>query len=151
MEQMPVSEFNKTKAKVSKTGNYKERYNQGKGWLDLDGKRYYYKSKWERNFVRYLDMLKKKGTIADWDYEKERFLFEKIKSGTRLYVPDFIVTSNEGKKEYYEVKGYMDAKSKTKIERFRRYFPNLPLEVIDANWFAKNNRLKNYIEGWEKQ
>jgi len=38
------------------------------------------------------------------------------------------------------VKGYYDAKSLTKIKRFRKYFPTEKLRLIDAKWFKANSK-----------
>lgn len=86
---------------------------------DLGG--LYVRSKWEANYARYLNWLIEQGEIDRWEYEPETFWFP-IKRGVRHYTPDFKVWSN-GEYEWHEVKGYMDKKSKTKLNRFRIYHP----------------------------
>lgn len=91
----------------------------------------FFRSKWEANYALYLDWLIKQKQILNWEYEAETFFFDKIKLGTRSYRPDFKVFNNDGSIEYHEVKGYMDAKSKTKIKRMAKYFPKLKLVLIE--------------------
>lgn len=95
----------------------------------------YFRSKWEANYALYLDFLIKNGDIKDWEYESETFFFDKIKLGTRSYRPDFPVINNDDSKEYHEVKGYMDARSKTKLKRMAKYFPEIKLVLIDRAYY----------------
>ena len=59
------------------------------------------------------------------------FYFEGIKRGTTNYKPDFLVTFPSGNSEWFEVKGFMDSKSKTKIKRMAKYYPNEKLNIVD--------------------
>src|SRR5687768_3513242 len=92
-------------------------------WRVIGGIRKYFRSRWEANYARYLEWLKTNGEIVSWTHEPKTFWFEKIKRGTRSYLPDFCVIEKNGKEVYYEVKGYMDSKSKTKIKRMAKYYP----------------------------
>jgi hypothetical protein len=114
----------------------------------IGGKRYYFKSKWERNYARYLQWKKEQGDITDWTYETKTFWFEGIKRGTTSYKPDFVVTTLSGI-EYHEVKGYMDAKSKTKLKRMAKYFPSERVVLIQKDWFKLNFKFKLVIKDWE--
>jgi len=73
------------------------------------------RSSWEANFVRVLNLYK-----IDFKFEPTVFPFP-IKKGTKAYTPDFYLTNTN---EWVELKGYLDDKSKTKLKRFKRYFPN---------------------------
>jgi hypothetical protein len=95
----------------------------------------YFRSKWEANVALYLDFLVKNKQIKDWEYEAEFFVFDKIRHGTTRYLPDFRVTLNNGKFEYWEVKGYMDARSKTKLKRMAKYHPNIKIVLIDGEFY----------------
>ena len=53
------------------------------GWREIAGRRIYFRSRWEANYARYLQWLKDRGEIVDWEYEPETFWFEKIKRGVR--------------------------------------------------------------------
>ena len=129
----------------------KRKFNYSQKWFEIDGKRFYSRSKWERNFARVLDMHKKDLFFKDWEYEPKTFYFEGIKRGITNYRPDFyIIFENSSKNYYAEVKGYMDSKSMTKIKRFNRFFPEETLVVFDSDWF-KNAKIKykDKIVGWE--
>ena len=109
----------------SKFGNVK------RGWYLIGNKKMFFRSMWEVNYALYLNFLVKQKQIKKWEYEKDVFVFEKIKFGTRSYRPDFKITNNNNEIEYHEVKGWMDAKSKTKLKRMSKYFPEIKLIIID--------------------
>lgn len=120
-----------------------------KKWFEgSDGRRYYMKSKWEYNYALYLEFLKGLGEIKDWFYEVDTFEFEKIKYGVRRYTPDFKVVYNDGRVSYREVKGWMDKKSKTKITRFRKYYPGIELIVVGREEYNKIKQFSRIIKGW---
>jgi len=103
------------------------------GWYILHGERFYFRSSWEVVYARYLDFLVSKKEIKRWEYESETFWFEKIKRGVRSYNPDFKVFLNSGSIEYHEVKGWMDDKSKTKLKRMKKYYPEVTMVLIDKD------------------
>lgn len=111
----------------------------------------YFRSSWEANYARYLNFLKGKGEIHDWEFECTTFVFETIKRGTRTYTPDFRVWLTAERAEWHEVKGWMDPKSKTRMARMARYFPTEKIVVIDATWFksAVRTGLPSMLPGWE--
>ena len=105
-----------------------------KGWVEFpEGKKYYFRSKWEMNYARYLQWLKEKKEIKDWTYEEDTFWFKNIKRGVMSYTPDFKLTNNDNSIVYHEVKGWMDNKSKTKIKRMTKYYPRIKLTIIDES------------------
>ena len=62
-----------------------------------------YRSKWEAEYAKHLELLKAAGRIAGWWYEEHSFL---IGVGAK-YTPDFLVTyANPARSEWHEVKGY---------------------------------------------
>ena len=113
-------------------------------WHVIGGKRKYFRSKWEATFAHFLQNLKDVGVIQDWDHEPETFWFEEIRRGVRSYKPDFKVTRPAGDHYWVEVKGYMDAKSKTKLKRFAKYYPDEILIVIDKKWFESRKAKKDF-------
>jgi hypothetical protein len=118
-------------------------------WAEIGGKRNFYRSRWEYRYALYLEFMKKHKHILDWEHEPTTFWFEGIKRGTNNYKPDFKVTFPSGVFEYFEVKGYMDAKSKTKIKRMAKYHPDIVLRIIDKDWFKNNSpMLKKIIPNW---
>lgn len=121
------------------------------GWRKIGGIKHYMRSVWESNYARYLQWQLERGDIIGWLHEPETFWFLNIKRGVRSYLPDFKVLRRDGTRYWVEVKGYMDAKSKTKIKRFKKYYPNEELLIVDGKWFAHNNaKLRLVIKNWEK-
>lgn len=119
-------------------------------WREIGGKRKFFRSRWEANYARYLEFQKVHGLITDWHHECDTFWFEGIKRGCMTYLPDFKVTNLDGSIEYHEVKGWMDAQSKTKIRRMAKYHPTVILKVFDSKWYKTNKpRLSRLIQGWE--
>lgn len=120
------------------------------GWREIDGEKYYFRSRWEANYGKYLAFLKQQKQIANWEHEPKTFWFEEIKRGVRSYLPDFQVFENDGTWHWIEVKGYYDSKSLTKIKRFRKYYPEEELRLVDKNWFSKNSKkLSLAVKNWE--
>lgn len=126
-----------------------EHLKQGKR-ADLDNR--YYRSAWEANYARYLNFLIKHKQIHKWEYEPDTFWFEKIKRGTRHYTPDFKVWEREGDAPHYiEVKGYMDATSKTKLKRMAKYHPHVKIEVVGSKEYSQlKAQVAALIDGWER-
>ena len=116
---------------------------------DLGG--IFFRSGWEANYARYLNLLKRMGVVESWAFEPTTFWFYHIKRGVRSYLPDFCVKyKGDPKHVYVEIKGYMDARSATKIARFRRYYPELKLEVIGAKEYSSLRRKwSGAIPEWE--
>lgn len=90
-------------------------YTKGKGGKrqDLNGK--YFRSSWEANYARYLNLM---GVL--WEYEPETFYFENIKRGTLSYTPDFYLPTED---RWVEVKGWLTKKATTALKRFLKRFP----------------------------
>lgn len=138
-----------------------------------------YRSKMEANYAAYLEFLKTRGIIRDWKYEPIEMWFTPhpppIRKGRKMgtvwsdpkalgltgisrgrvtYKPDFYVEEyNKAQARlegfYVEVKGYMDARSKTVLARARRYFPAVRIEVIDSAFMAKLKRqVSGVVPGW---
>jgi hypothetical protein len=119
------------------------------GWREIGGKRCYFRSQWEANYARYLEYLKVKGDLKDWFHEPRVFYFEGIKRGTNNYKPDFQVIEKNNTETWHEVKGYMDPKSKTKIKRMAKYYPDIKLIVIEKKDYKMIAGYRGLIPGWE--
>jgi hypothetical protein len=120
-----------------------------KGWFEIDGKRMYLKSNWERRYALYLNYMKQQSHIIDWDYEPDTFWFKGVKRGTNNYKPDFRILFPSGKYEYVEVKGHAVAKDLTKWKRMKKYHPTVNLRVVDGEFFKEYGKyLKKIIEQW---
>lgn len=106
----------------------------------------YFRSKWEANYALYLDFLVQNKEIKDWSYEEDTFIFHQIQLGTRSYRPDFKVFNHDNSFEYHEVKGYMDSKSKTKLKRMIKYYPEIKIILIDREpYYDILKKLKGII------
>lgn len=119
-------------------------------WREIGGVKKFYRSRWEANYARYLEWLKRMGNIRDWQHEPETFWFDKIRRGSASYLPDFKVTSPNGTVAYHEVKGWMDARSKTKLKRMKKYHPSVVIVLIEKKEYMEIKRkVSRLIEGWE--
>ncbi len=116
-------------------------------WATIGAERIYFRSTWEKKYAYYLEWLKNHRQIAAWQHEPHTFWFEKIKRGVRSYLPDFKVTRMDGCHHWVEVKGFMDARSKTKLKRFAKYYPNETMYIVDADWFKDNDNILRMIPG----
>lgn len=131
------------------TGRISNGYSRAKtGTFTINGKNHFFRSSWEVNIAYYFDFQKNSGLIKDWDYESDVFWFNKIKRGVRSYKPDFKITKNDGSIYFVEVKGYMDSKSKTKLNRMRIYYPDIKLEVIDSKRYKDILKNSSLIPNW---
>lgn len=120
-------------------------------WREIGGKKKYYRSRWEANYARILEWRLLQGDIAKWEHEPLTFWFEGVKRGCVSYLPDFRVTYADGKIEYHEVKGWMDAKSKIKIKRMAKYHPEVTLIVINGKQYKKlASILSRVVPEWEE-
>lgn len=120
------------------------------GYRTVGGRRLFFRSSWDANYARYLQHQKDQGQILEWEYEPDTFYFRGIKRGCVSYKPDFRVTGTDWITYYIEVKGWMDAKSATKIKRMRKYYPHTVLVVVTAPEFRKLARdLAPLIPDWE--
>ncbi len=116
----------------------KKRYPSNQGWKVVGERRIYFRSLWEVTYANYLQSLKGMKIISEWEYEPKTFWFLEIKRGCRSYKPDFRITNLDGSHYWVEVKGFMDSKSKTKIKRMSKYYPDEKLVIVDKTWFVKN-------------
>lgn len=132
------------------TAHTKPRMDTKAGWREIGGQRCYFRSRWEANYARYLEWLIVQGHVVKWEHEPKTFWFENIKRGVRSYLPDFRVELPGGYVEYHEVKGWMDGKSKTKLKRMAKYYPDVTLVLIDApRYRAIAKKMRYIIPGWE--
>jgi len=84
----------------------------------------FFRSGWEANVYR---LLRTDKDIKLIEYEPTTFSFTSfgILKGTVSYTPDFKITYQDGSYEWIEVKGgWMKAADKTKLRRFKKFFPD---------------------------
>jgi len=89
---------------------------------------YSFRSATEANFARILEYHG-----IPWKYEERAFTFTGYKTRPHVYVMDFEITGKARKKKkdliegldlgYYEIKGYMHARSRNKLRRLRKQYP----------------------------
>lgn len=119
-------------------------------WREVGGIKIYFRSLWEYRYSLWLQYQLEHKMIEMWAHEPKTFWFEDIKRGVRSYLPDFCVYKTATQCEWHEVKGYWDSKSLTKVKRFRKYYPDEKLILIDSKWFSANSKkLKLIIPEWE--
>ena len=100
--------------------------------------------------VTWLNWLVEIKEIISWEYEADTFEFEPIKRGTRFYTPDFKIFNKDKSIEYHEIKGYMDAKSRTQLKRMKKYHPDVKLILVDKEpYYAIAEQVKRFIPNWE--
>ena len=109
------------------------------GWRQIGDQKIYARSLWEARYASWLQYQKERGWIYDWKHEPKTFWFDGIRRGCVSYKPDFQVFTDADHWYWIEVKGWMDPKSKTKIRRFKKYFPKEELRIVDKEFFKKNN------------
>lgn len=75
------------------------------------------RSNWEANFIRVLNMYR----IA-YEFEPTKFIFPPSqRTGiSPSYIPDFYLPDTD---EYVEIKGYLDARGRNKLRKFRKHYP----------------------------
>jgi len=100
---------------------------------EVGGKKCRFRSQLEWRFARYLELLKCSGQISEWQYEAAQFCFPDDK-----WLVDFVVQLPGGEIEYYECKGYFDARSRRKIRLLSKYYPEIQINFV----FAKKSDAK---------
>ena len=125
----------KTDIKTSQKGNAFKHTKTGPR-VDLD---FVCRSGWEANVARVLKLHDIK-----FDFEPEVFYFP-VKRGTKAYTPDFYLKKTD---EWIEVKGFLDDKSRTKIKRFKTYYPEKfeKLIIITSKYNKKCKQLCEDLE-----
>lgn len=119
-------------------------------WREVGGKSIYFRSRWEANYARWLQLLQEQRKIRCWAHEPKTFWFEGIKRGVCSYLPDFEVIRLDGSVEYHEVKGWMTPRSQTALKRMAKYHPEVKLVVVDKVEYARLSRdVKFVVPGWE--
>lgn len=119
-----------------------------KGKVTVADKTFFARSRWEANVGAYLQFLKDQKIISDWMHEAEEYRFHAIKRGVMTYLPDFKVTRNNGTFYLVEVKGYMDEKSKTKLNRMKKYYPDIEIDLIEAKRYKELQNQSGLFKWW---
>lgn len=109
-----------------------------------------FRSSMEANTYRYLLHLYLNGDIYDFKYEPKEFEFP-VKRGNRFYRPDFMVQrSKDSIPEYWEIKGWMDKDSQVKLNRMKKYFPDVKVIVLQSDWYRDLAKTASkFVQDWE--
>jgi len=128
---------------INPNRNKRNPYSRAKGGKRPDLGDIYFRSAWEANIARYFNLLGIK-----WEYEPKEFVFQDVQRGCISYTPDFYLPDED---RWVEVKGWMDKKSITKLNRFKKYFLEEfnKLEIIDEGRYKTIEKNKSLIPGWE--
>jgi len=88
-----------------------------------------YHSKKEAEFASKLDILKKGKKIKSWDRQLKLPI---IVNGEKIctYIMDFVVETNEGKTQYWEIKGYETQVWKLKWKLLKAQLKDSDIELI---------------------
>lgn len=128
----------------------KRNMNHHKGKRIITGTEIYFPNRMEYNYYLYLMWLESQGVIREFVYQPAYYVFP-LPHGINRYRPDFLVTDSNGAKYVVEVKGWMDAASKTKLNRMAKYFPHIEVRLVMYKDMQKINRsVGGIIEGWER-
>lgn len=88
-----------------------------------------YHSKKEASYAERLDLLKKAKKIKSWDRQlKIPIIVNGVKICT--YIMDFVVTTNDDKIQYIEVKGYETSVWKIKWKLLKAQCQGLEIEFV---------------------
>lgn len=146
-----MSTENKVKASIRASSTTRRNIHSGaakSGFREDIG--LFVRSRWEANYARYLNMLIASGDIRGFEYEPKTFFFRDVKRGPFSYRPDFLVELADGSEVWHEVKGWMDSKSRSKLKRMARFYPDEKIEVIGKDeYFVIEAKYSKTIEGWE--
>jgi len=123
--------------------------------VTIGGKTYTYKSKIERKWATYLEMLKQLGAIEDWDYEPYQFVFKERFRRRRVYIPDFrVIEKTHGLRQriYHEVKTYLRQPDILKFKYMQADYPSetmvliLPCGTKSVKKIIMRDKAKKYIQ-----
>lgn len=120
------------------------------GWIVFGIRVLFVRSRWEANLCAYYEFLKNNGSIKEWEYEKEVFWFEGLKRGTTNYKPDFRITRNDGSQYRVEVKGYWEKKDTVKMNRMKKYHPEIVMKYIQENEYKAIAEKSDLYPGWDQ-
>lgn len=98
------------------------------GAIPTTYKKIKYHSKKEAEYAKKLDLLKKAKKIKSWDRQLRIPL---IVNGEKIcnYIMDFVVTKNDGRLQYIEVKGYETAVWKLKWKLLKAQLKDEDIEL----------------------
>jgi len=122
------------------------------GKRTIGGNEIYFPNQMEANYYRYLHWMREHGMIADFEYQPDYLDFTQygFTHGTTRYRPDFKVTEKDGSTYYVETKGWLDAKSKTKLKRAREYSKVRVNLVLYREYKQLEKQISGLVPEWER-
>lgn len=93
-------------------------------FVDIKDRFYIMRSTWEIKYAEYLDQNK-----IDWEYEEHKFKYYDLNGLAHYYFPDFYFPKTG---EFVEIKGYMDDKSRYKIDECTKVH-GIVIKVLQKN------------------
>jgi hypothetical protein len=130
--------------------NAAQPYSRCRGGRRADLENRYFRSAWEANYARYLNLQVAHGLIQGWEYEPQTFVFHGVTRGALSYTPDFRVTEMDGRQNYREVKGWMTSQSRTRLKRMADFYPEVEIQLVDEPVYkALAKQCAGLIPTWE--
>ena len=101
----------------------------------FSGKEIHFRSTAEYRYALTLQLRLIAGDIREWQYEPRFFEFP-VKHGTTRYKPDFLIIEKDGSETWVEIKGYLQPKDRTKMNRMKKYYPDVRLHLLSSKDFT---------------
>ena len=113
----------------------------------------FFRSGWEANYARILNLLKEENEIYHWVFEPNTLPFP-VDRRPFSYTPDFMVWRRDDRDhcyvEYVEIKGQMDDLSKLKHRHMEQFYPDVKIRVIEEPEYKNLQTVFSpRIEKWE--
>ena len=122
------------------------RMNWKSGYRKIGRRIIFFRSSWEANYARYLQLLKNRRLIKRWEYETKTYFFRK--EGF-CYLPDFKVFFQDHW-ELHEVKGWVDDRSRRNLALMRKHYPHVKIVTIAKTEYKRIQGLfAIQIPNWE--
>ena len=124
-----------------------------RGKRRIGEREFFFKSELEYHVALFL-----LATGYEFEYEPMEFRFP-VERGVMFYRPDFQAWPKDRPKDYkwVEVKGYLDATSKTRLRRFAQYYPEEARRLVIVTdskeaqtfvWEKINGDIAPFVEFW---
>lgn len=111
--------------------------------VQIAGKEYNFRTRWEAIYARFLNVLQIGETIESWQYRPEPFSFSnKWENSKDTFQPTFRLTKKTGEIKYLYVNYQVSEAMYDKIKRFLKYYPDYrsKLQIIDKQFFDSNEQ-----------
>jgi len=89
-----------------------------------------FRSKEERKWATWLEMLRRCGEIRQWQYEPRQFVFRERYRKRGVYTPDFRIVKPDASVEWHEVKTALRQKDVYKFRQMSLDYPGERLVLV---------------------